>query len=266
MSNLRKMFEELKSKDDKALVTYITAGDPDLETTRKLLFTLSDSGADVIEIGVPFSDPMADGPTIQRASLRSLENGTNLKSILDMVADIRSEIKVPLILFGYYNPIFSFGLRDFAKGAKDAGIDGLIIVDMPPEESKEIRRYTDKKEIDFINLISPVTDGERLEEIVADATGFLYYVSVTGVTGARKTLPEEIGNRIAEIKKLTGLPVVVGFGISDPETARSLGRVSDGVVVGSALVNIIEKHGDNEEVLLKRVKEFVSSIKEGVNN
>ena len=274
MSKIEETFKELISKNEKALVMYLTAGDPDLTTTKKLLIAIEEAGADIIEIGIPFSDPMADGPTIQRAAGRALEVGTTLEKIFDMLDDVRPKLSVPIILFGYYNPVLSFGLKKFAKRAAGVGVDGLILVDLPHEESREIRRFTDNvgngakndigEGIDFINLISPVTNDERLKKIVNDATGFLYYVSVTGVTGARDELPAEVEDQIINVKGMTKLPVVVGFGVSNPETAARLGKVSDGVVVGSALVNIIEKYGDKEDILLKEVRKFVSSLKAGL--
>ena len=264
MSKIEKTFKELISKNEKALVMYLTAGDPDLATTKKLLIAIEKAGADIIEVGVPFSDPMADGPTIQRASGRALEVGTTLELIFDMLDDVRPKLSVPIILFGYYNPVLSFGLKKFAKRAAGVGVDGLILVDLPHEESREIRRFTDDIGIDFINLISPVTNDGRLKKIVADATGFLYYVSVTGVTGARSELPPEVEDQIINVKGKTELPVVVGFGVSNPETAAKLGKVSDGVVVGSALVDIIEKYGDKGDILIEKVKGFVSSLKSGL--
>lgn len=261
MSKITKMFERFGVSGEKALITYITAGDPDLLTTKKLLFTLQDAGADLIELGIPFSDPMADGPTIQRASFRALKNGTNLKAIFDMLKETTKELNVPIILFGYYNPIFRYGLNSFVKSAKEVGIDGVLIVDLPLEESDEIKKFTTKVGIDFINLVSPVTDQERLRRIITDSSGFLYYISVTGVTGARKEIPKEVFSQISKIKKMTKLPIVVGFGVSNPEMAYQISRVADGVVVGSAIVNIIEKYGKDDTALLSEVQRFVSSLK-----
>jgi tryptophan synthase alpha chain len=261
MSRITEMFDGFAASGEKALITYITAGDPDLLTTKRLLFALQKAGADIIELGIPFSDPMADGPTIQRASFRALRNGTNLRAIFDMLRETKGELKVPIILFGYYNPIFQYGMDRFIESAKEAGIEGLLIVDLPLEESGEIKKYTDKIGIDLINLVSPVTDEERLKHIVTDASGFLYYISVTGVTGVRSEIPKEIFDQISKIKKATKLPVVVGFGVSSPEAAHKISRVADGVVVGSAIVNIIEKNGGNNISLLLEVQKFVSSLK-----
>lgn len=264
MSKIKDTFKKLDAKNEKGLVMYLTAGDPDLERTARLLFAIEEAGADIIEVGVPFSDPMADGPTIQRASGRALDHGTTLGGILDLLEEVRPSLEVPIVLFGYYNPILSFGPKRFAERAAEVGIDGLITVDLPYEESREIRRFTDPKGIDFINLISPVTDGQRLGTIIADASGFLYYVSVTGVTGVRDELPVDVRDQIVKLKGKTDLPVVVGFGVSSPQTAARLGEVSDGVVVGSALVNIIEEYGDKGDLLYEEVGNFVSSLKEGL--
>lgn len=261
MSRITKMFERFGVSGEKALITYITAGDPDLLTTKRLLFALQKAGADLIELGIPFSDPMADGPTIQRASFRALKNGTNLKAIFDMLKETKKELDVPTILFGYYNPIFQYGMDSFIESAKEAGIDGVLIVDLPLEESDGIQKFTDKAGIDLINLVSPVTDGGRLKRIVADASGFLYYISVTGVTGVRSEMPKEVFDQISKIKKTTKLPVVVGFGVSNPEAAYQISRVADGVVVGSAIVNIIEEYGGDDTALLLEVQRFVSSLK-----
>jgi tryptophan synthase alpha chain len=261
MGKITEAFNKLKANGEKALIPYITAGDPDLACTARIIKVLEEAGADMIELGVPFSDPMADGPTIQRAARRSLANGANLPDILDMVEEIRSQIKVPLILFGYYNPIFKFGPEEFAERASRAGIDGILMVDLPPEEADELKVHTDARGIDFIYLISPVSGEERIDRIISQARGFLYYVSVTGVTGARAELPQKLYNDVARVKARSPLPVAVGFGVSNPDTAARLAGVADGVVVGSALVNIIEKYGADEQTLLAKVHEFVSSLK-----
>ncbi len=261
MGSIKETFLALRSTGRKALIPYITAGDPSLSVTAELLGTLTEADADLIEIGVPFSDPMADGPTIQRASSRSLGGGATLTGILDLIGDIRSKTHVPLVLFGYFNPILRFGLERFASRAAEVGIDGLLIVDLPPEEAHEIRRHTDPLGIDFITLVSPVSGSRRLQRIVADASGFLYYISVTGVTGTRTDLPPDVKGHIDRIRRMTDLPVVVGFGISTPHIARQAAAVADGVVVGSALVEIIERWGCDQERLLREVHSFISSLK-----
>jgi len=264
MNRIDALFTGRGSTNEKALVIYLTAGDPDIETTEELLKTIQDAGADIIEVGIPFSDPMADGPTIQRAACRALEKGITLAQVLEMIAGLRDSITVPIVLFGYYNPILSFGPKKFAHEAARSGVDGVLVVDLPPEEKNELTRYTDKEGIHFITLVSPVSTGERLTGIIDEAQGFLYYVSVTGVTGARDSLPEGLLEDIEKVRDLTELPVAVGFGVSNPQMAADLGSIADGVVVGSALVDIVEKHGENKKRLLKEVGGFVSSLQDAL--
>jgi tryptophan synthase alpha chain len=261
MGNIAQTFKNLRLKGEKALIPYVTAGDPSLAATKKLLFALEAAGADLIEIGVPFSDPTADGPVIQRASERSLKNGASLTAVLDLVGTVRPGIGVPLVLFGYYNPILTFGPERFAARAREVGVDGILVVDLPPEESNELRRYTDPLGIDFISLVTPTCDDERLGKISDDASGFLYYVSVTGVTGTRSSLPPDTEGNIARIRAMTDLPVVVGFGIANPATAARAARAADGVVVGSALVSIVELHERDENGLVHEVEGFIRSMK-----
>ncbi|MBN1882949.1 MAG: tryptophan synthase subunit alpha [Deltaproteobacteria bacterium] len=261
MNRIDAVFSRLEEKNEAALVIYLTAGDPDIETTEELLKTIQNAGADIIEVGIPFSDPMADGPTIQRAAKRALDNGVTLTRILDMVSSLRDELTVPIVLFGYYNPILSYGPKRFAKAAAKAGVDGVLVVDLPPEEKNELTRFTEKEGIHFITLVSPVSDGERISGIIEEANGFLYYVSVTGVTGARDKLPEDLAGGIERVREMAKIPVAVGFGVSSPEMASQLGSIADGVVVGSALVDIIEKQGDDKKRLLEEVGGFVSSLK-----
>lgn len=261
MKRIEDTFRTLRLAGRKALIVYLTAGDPDLTVTRDLLLTVQRAGADCIEIGVPFSDPTADGPTIQRASMRSLGSGTTLGGILDAVEDVRPHLSVPLILFGYYNPIMRYGVERFADRAHRSGLDGLLLVDLPFEESGEVRRHTDPLGIDFINLVSPVSRGERLKKMVSSASGFLYYISVTGVTGARGVLPDDLERRISGIRAISNLPIAVGFGIADPRTVRHAGAVADGVVVGSALVSVIEQYGRDRERLLEEVGSLVAALK-----
>jgi len=246
---IEKKFTELQQKGEKALVVYLTAGDPDLETTRRLILSLEKAGVDILEIGVPFSDPTADGPIIQAASQRALRSGVTLSHILAMIESLRNVSDVPIVLFGYYNPIFSYGNEQFAIHAKKAGVDGILVVDLPPEESDELRRYTDRAGLDFISLIAPTTTDSRIKKISHNATGFLYYISITGVTGTAKPVIENIQEDVYRIRKISTLPLVVGFGISTPQQACEIASLADGIVVGSAFVQLIEKNIGNENLI-----------------
>jgi tryptophan synthase alpha chain len=253
-------FSDLKQNNQKALVVYITAGDPDLETTHRLVLGLQEAGVDILEIGVPFSDPTADGPIIQAASQRALRSGVTLTGILDMIELLRNDCKIPIVLFGYYNPIFSYGNERFALRAKKVGVDGILVVDLPPEESHELRQYTDLTGLDFISLVAPTTNDNRIRSISNNATGFLYYISITGVTGTAKPLIENIKTDVARIRRITTLPLVIGFGISTPVQAAEIASYADGIVVGSAFVNLIEKNIGNEN-LIQIASSFVRDIK-----
>jgi tryptophan synthase alpha chain len=259
-SRIEEKFIALRESSNKALVIYLTAGDPDLETTYRLILSLACSGADIIEIGVPFSDPTADGPIIQAASQRALRAGVTLTAILDMIASIRIVSDIPIVLFGYYNPIFAFGNENFAGRAKEAGVDGILVVDLPYEESGELRQYTDPMGIDFVSLIAPTTRDERIREMVEGATGFLYYISLTGVTGTQKPNPDDIRKDAERIRALTMLPMVIGFGISTPEQAAEISAYGDGIVIGSAFVSLVEQNTGKKE-LLSIVSSYARSIK-----
>ncbi len=217
MKRMDERFADLKKKGDKALVAYLTAGYPDLETTGDLALTLEGAGVDVLELGIPFSDPTADGPAIQKASHRALQNGTTLPRVLDLLSEVRKSTEMPIVLFSYYNPIFLFGNRRFAREAAEAGADGVLVVDLPREEAEELRKFT--AGLAFIPLVAPTTGARRMEQIAADASGFIYYVSLTGVTGSGSPVLEELRNNVARIKSKTELPVVAGFGISTPGQA-----------------------------------------------
>jgi len=240
MSRIAQRFTELKKQDRTGLVTFITAGDPDLETSQAILNDLPRHGADIIEIGMPFSDPMADGPAIQLASQRALKAGATLKKTLQMVESFRvTDPQTPIVLMGYFNPIYAYGTERFALDAKESGVDGLIIVDLPPEEDHELRAPAADAGLDLIRLITPTTDEARLGTILEGASGFLYYVSIAGVTGTAKADAAQLRPRLEQIRKRTALPIAVGFGIKTPQDAASLHRVADAVVVGSAIVNTI---------------------------
>ena len=263
MSRIETTFAALKQSQETALIPFITAGDPDLRVTAELILTLVEAGADLIELGVPFSDPMADGPTIQAASERALAAGTTLSGVLQLVTDVRKKTQIPLILMGYYNPIFCYGAERFARDAAVAGVDALLLVDLPPEEVAEISTVMHESGISLITLLAPTTPPERMRRLAAVAEGYLYYVSMTGVTGAQKISPEDIRIAVEELKEMTSIPVGVGFGITTAEDARAVGAFADGVVVGSALVKIIEENGQSEE-LLPKVAEFIAELKHGL--
>ncbi len=263
MSRIEKVFSQLEARQEKALIPFITAGDPDLATTAKLIPALAQAGADVIELGVPFSDPMADGPTIQAASERALENGVNQEKILAMVKTVRQETEVPIVLMGYYNPLFRYGVERFTKDAAAAGVDGLLIVDLPPEEAGEIESAMAANGLDLITLLAPTTPPERMQRLAAAAKGYLYYVSMTGVTGAQKIAPEDIRAAVSSLKDMAAVPVGVGFGITTAEDAAQVGEFADGVVVGSALVKLIHENAGSPD-LLDKVTGFITQLKSGL--
>jgi len=258
-------FNELSKRGEKALVVYLTAGDPSLPKTEELILALDAAGVDVLEIGVPFSDPTADGPIIAAASQRALRKGTTLHSILDMIERIRRTSEIPIVLFGYYNPIFIYGNEIFAKRAEASGVDGILVVDLPPEESAELRQYTDRLGIDFISLIAPTTSDERIRKISKHATGFLYYISITGVTGTKKPLLDDIKMDMKRIRRITTLPVVVGFGISTPQQSAQIAPYADGLVIGSAFVRMIEENS-GEDNLVHIVSRYAADIKKSLTN
>jgi tryptophan synthase alpha chain len=261
---IERKFRDLKQKKEKALIVYLTAGDPDMQTTCGLILALEETGVDVIEIGVPFSDPTADGPVIQAASQRSLHRGTTLSGILDMIESLRAVSEIPVVLFGYYNPIYSFGTELFAARAKQAGIDGILVVDLPPEESHELRQHTDPAGLDFISLIAPTTSDNRITRIASDATGFLYYISITGVTGTAQPLMESIRVDVERIRKISALPLVIGFGISTPAQAAEIASCADGVVIGSAFVRLIEENSAKYD-LIQIASSFTRDIKKALS-
>lgn len=262
-NRIQKTFERLKAKGEKALITFITAGDPSIKISKEIIFELEKSGADIVELGIPFSDPMADGPTIQAASERALKKGTTLKDVLELVKDVRKRSQIPIILFGYYNPIFAYGTERFAKDVKKAGADGILVVDLPPEEAHELKKAADSCSLDLIFLLTPTSDDNRMRLVAEKASGFIYYVSVAGITGARKELPGTIQRYIRKVRQFTPLPVGVGFGISTPEQAREVSKWADGVIVGSAIVNVIEKNQDLPDLVTK-VGKFVAKLKRGM--
>ncbi|MGB2692839.1 MAG: tryptophan synthase subunit alpha [Thermodesulfobacteriota bacterium] len=265
MNRIINKFNELNEKGRIALVTYITAGDPSLEVTEDIVLKLEESGADIIELGVPFSDPMADGPVIQLASERALKSGTTLHDVLNSVRNIRKVSEVPIILFGYYNPFFHYGVEKFAKDAAEAGADGVLVVDLPPEEAPEFKVHTDKEGLNLVFLLAPTSTTERVELIASNASGFVYLVSVTGVTGVKADLNYSLETLAGQIKSTTGLPVGVGFGVSSPEQVKTIAEYADAVIVGSAIVRIIEEHGNDNDTLLKELSGFIGSLSVACN-
>lgn len=242
-------FRELHARNESALIPFIVAGDPDMDTTRRLVLELERRGADLIELGVPFSDPMADGPANQRAIARGLRTGASLAAILAMVSELRKETEIPIILFGYYNPYMHYGCEQLARDAASAGVDGILAVDLPPEESAPLAKPARANGIDLIYLLAPTTPLERNRKIAARASGFLYYVSVTGVTGARTHLPDDLSDHVSAVRQVTDLPIGVGFGISTPEQAARVASFADAVVVGSAISALAEQHGPSGDMI-----------------
>lgn len=262
MSRIANKFADLKSKEQSAFVSYIMAGDPNYDTTLEIMKGLPEAGVDIIEIGAPFTDPMADGTTIQLAGQRALAGGMTLKKTLKMVSSFRENNNdTPVVLMGYYNPIYSHGVEAFISDAKNAGVDGLIVVDLPPEEDDELCIPAKNLGLDFIRLATPTTDTQRLPKLLPNTSGFIYYVAVTGVTGAGSANAAEVGTEIKRIKESTDLPIVVGFGINTPEAAYDMALHADGAVVGSAIVSKIAA-GDSVSDVLK----FVKSLSDGAHS
>ena len=257
MNRIDKCFEDLKSRGEKAVITFITAGDPNITTTEKTVLEMFDKGADIVELGVPFSDPIAEGVTIQKSSLRSLQGGTTLDKIFDCVANIRRQTDKPLILMMYLNTIFVYGTDKFFAACVEKGVDGVIVPDMPYEEREEILPFAQRYGVHNINLVSPAS-GERIKTIAGDSKGFLYCVSSNGVTGVRSEYKTEFDEFFKAIGESAECPYCVGFGISSPEQARKMSGYCDGVIVGSAIVRIMEEHGTASP---ERVGEFVHSLK-----
>jgi tryptophan synthase alpha chain len=252
-------FSNLKREGKKGFIPFITAGDPNLATTEKLLVTLAKSGATLIELGVPFSDPMADGPVIQRASERALKIDFGLQEILDLVARARKQIDIPIILFSYYNPLFQFGLKHLAEAAKEAGLDGVLVTDLSPEESGECEKELRACDLDMIFLVAPTSTDERLKLVAEHASGFIYAVSRAGVTGTRETVSAEAEKLVNRLRKFSELPVAVGFGISNAEQVKDVQRYADAVVVGSAIVAEMERLGDSPE-LVEGIRKFLTGL------
>ena len=266
MSRIESTFNNLREQKKKALVTYLVVGDPDLETTLDLMEVMVSKGADILELGISFSDPMAEGPTIQHAHERALENKTTLSDALDLVTQFRKKDSItPVVFMGYMNPFEAMGADNFCSRASKSGLDGILLVDMPPEESKNFTKAASRNGLDLIRLIAPTTDEKRIKNICTDASGYIYYISVKGVTGANEFDPVEVKSKVCTIQSMTDLPVVVGFGIKDADSVVSVRDLSDGIVVGSALVSLIEegiaegknKHSDK---ISNKIEELSSAL------
>ena len=261
MTRIDAKFAELSAAGKKAFVSYVMAGDPDFDTSLEIVKGLPGAGVDIIELGLPFTDPMADGPTIQLAGQRALDGGMTLQRTLDLATEFRkTDDTTPIVLMGYYNPIYSRGVDKFLADAKTAGIDGLVVVDLPPEEDDELCIPAQKAGLNFIRLATPTTDDVRLPRVLQNTSGFVYYVSITGITGAAEAEAGDVGPEVSRIKAATDLPVIVGFGINTPERAQKIASISDGAVVGGAIVSQIGAGKSVDEVLA-----FVKSLSDGAH-
>ncbi|UWR23289.1 tryptophan synthase subunit alpha [Sulfitobacter sp. S190] len=262
MTRIDAKFADLKARGQKAFVSYVMAGDPDFDTSLEIVKGLPAAGVDVIELGLPFTDPMADGPTIQLAGQRALEAGMTLKRTLELASEFRKQDDTtPIVLMGYYNPIYSMGVDAFLVAAKNAGIDGLIVVDLPPEEDEELCVPAQAAGLNFIRLATPTTDDRRLPRVAQNTSGFVYYVSITGITGAAEAEATDVAPEVARIQAASKLPVIVGFGVNTPAKARAIADVADGVVVGSAIVSKIAEGNSAENVLA-----FVKTLADGAHD
>ncbi|GIV19906.1 MAG: tryptophan synthase alpha chain [Armatimonadota bacterium] len=268
MSRIAERFAALRVRHEGALVVFLTAGDPNPELSEQLVLTVAEAGADVIEIGIPFSDPLADGPTIQASTFRALQQGMTPIRVLEMVARVRQQSDIPLVVMTYFNPVWQMGVERFAREASEAGVDGVIMTDMPPEEAGEWHPVARRYGLDTIFLVAPTSTEERRKLVAQKSSGFVYCVSRTGVTGARQHLPEEVPRMLQAMRQVTNLPLCVGFGISRPEHVRAVCQMADGAVVGSAVVSLVEHEatcGDTE-ALLRSVRVFVHSLKEATRD
>ena len=269
-TRIDRRFAKTRAEGRAALVTFIMAGDPDLATSLEILKTLPKAGADVIELGMPFTDPMADGPSIQAAGLRALKSGMTLKKTLALIADFRrNDDETPIVLMGYYNPIYVYGVDRFLTDALSAGVDGLIIVDLPPEEDSELCEPALKAGLNFIRLATPTTDDKRLPKVLTNTSGFVYYVSITGITGAATPDYSNVAEAVARIKQHTDLPIAVGFGVKNAQSAAAIAAHADGVVVGSALVDVIANAtatgSAGQDNVISHVSKFVGQLVNGIH-
>jgi tryptophan synthase alpha chain len=262
INRIDKKFKELRAKRKKAFIAFIMAGDPSLSITKKLISELYRQGVDIIELGIPFSDPLADGPTIQKSSERGLKSKATLPAVFNLVRNVRLEMpapQAPIVFLIYYNLVFHYGIERFVKDAVDSGVDGVVVPDLPPEESKELRTFAKKHGFSVIHLLAPTSSKDRIKNVAEASSGFIYYVSLTGTTGARKSLPKELTANLKIVRRLTKKPVCVGFGISMPEQVKEVGNIADGAIVGSAIVKVIEGNIGRGD-LVKKVGNFVKTL------
>ena len=257
MSRIEKKFREVLGRNGKAFIPYIMAGDPNLERTRELVGILEECGADVIELGVPFSDPLADGPTIQKAAQRALGEGVTLGKVIGFVGSLRKTTQIPIVLMTYYNLIFRYGEERFVRDAYSAGVDGIIIPDLPPDEAGSLLSFSKNTGFDIIFLVAPTSTGERIKKVARASRGLIYYVSITGITGSKLSVDASIGSHIAKIRQTSRKPVAVGFGISTPEEASEIAKIADGVIVGSAIVKRVEDTDEN-------LKQYLISLRKSI--
>lgn len=257
MTRISETFRWLMKRGAKAFIPYVMAGDPSLDKTAEVVHILEECGADIIELGVPFSDPLADGPTIQRASERALSNHVTLRKVISLVRDLRQSTQVPLVLMTYFNPVFKYGIEDFIGNARVAGVDGVIIPDLPPDEAEDFIRLSRKASLDTIFLLAPTSTEERIRKVTKASGGFIYYVSMTGITGANLSLDGSMETLISSIREFTDKPIAVGFGVSTPDEASAVSRVADGVIVGSAIVKRLHEAPDE-------LKDYLAGLREAI--
>jgi len=266
VNRIDKKFADLKAEGKKAFIPFITAGDPTMEITVSLVEKLESVGADIIELGVPFSDPVADGPSIQRSSLRSLEHGTSLGDVMATVSKLREQTQISIAFLTYYNLIFKYGIEKFVQDAVESGVDGAVIADLPPDEGADLIAAARSRGFATIFLTAPTSTPERVKLVSESCTGFIYCVSLTGVTGARTQISSMLAPTLELIKKHSDKPIAVGFGVSNPDQAREVAKMADGVIVGSAIINVIETHVDDPDKLISSVEDFAASLVEAVKS
>lgn len=257
MSKIEEVFKDLRVKGRKAFIPYIMAGDPDLAKTEEVILFFEEVGADIVELGIPFTDPLADGPTIQRASERALKKGITLKKVLEFVKRIRRSIKIPIVLMTYYNPIFKYGEERFVKETVQYGVNGIIVPDLPPDEATDLIRFSKREGLDTVFLLAPTSTEDRVKTVARTSSGFIYYVSITGITGSRLQIDESLGESIKKIRKITDKPVCVGFGVSNPEEASRVSEIADGVIIGSAIVKMLNESPEGFEDFVKTLRKAI---------